>query len=93
MKSLTLVLTCLFVFLLCFTSYADDAQDLIRAAKKGDISTVQTLLAKGAEVNAKDAKIAGGWTALIYAAQFGHLAIVQALLAKGADVNAKLVGG
>ena len=81
-----LVLTWVFVFLLCFNSYASDAEDLINAAGNGDISTVQALLAKGAGVNAKDNN---GMTALMHASELGRLEVVQALLAKGADVDAK----
>ena len=77
---------CLFIFLLCLNSYADDGQDLIRAAWRGDISTVKTLLAKDVDVNAKDNH---GTTALLAASGMNHPEIVQALLAKDADVNAK----
>ena len=63
---------------------------LMDAASRGDAATVQDLLAKQVDVNAKDL---GGYTALMAAAYGGNLAIVQALLAKGADVNAKFVGG
>lgn len=59
---------------------------LTRAAWKGDTATVQALLAKGADVNAKTDK---GATALVWAATTGHNDTVQALLAHGADVNAK----
>lgn len=82
-----LVLTWVFIFLLCLNSYAGDAEDLISATRKGDISTVKELLAKGADVNAKDNMF--GRTALMWASENGHLELVQALLAKGADVNAK----
>lgn len=46
-----------------------------------DISNVTSILAKGAEVNAKDAL---GQTALIYAATYGNEEIVRVLAAKGA---------
>jgi ankyrin repeat protein len=60
--------------------------DLVKAAKKGDLTKVQDLLAKGDDVNAKDKK---GETALMWAALGGHVEMVQTLLARGADVNAK----
>jgi ankyrin repeat protein len=52
---------------------------------------VQQLLAKGANVEAKD-KIYGR-TPLLQAARTGNEAVVQQLLAKGADVEAKDRGG
>jgi ankyrin repeat protein len=55
------------------------------------LDIVQALLAKGADINAKEKK--GGTTALMVASLEGHLDIVQALLAKGADVNAKASDG
>ena len=92
MKALIFVLTGLFVFLPCVNSYAGDAEDLIGAACIDDIPTIQALIDKGADVNAKTAD---GWTALMsasssgYVGSDGHLKVVQALLAKSADVNAK----
>jgi hypothetical protein len=64
-------------------------EDLRKASGLGDLSEVNRLLAKGADVNAKD-RI--GSTALMCASQFGHHKVVEALLAKGADVNAKEKG-
>ncbi|MFY9622676.1 MAG: ankyrin repeat domain-containing protein [Pyrinomonadaceae bacterium] len=64
---------------------------LMDAATKGDVTTVRTLLAKGADINANDKSYAG--TALIKAAIGGHLAVVQLLLAKGANTEAKGGGG
>ena len=59
---------------------------LIKAAKKGNAAKIEKLLARGADVNAKNKE---GRTALMGAAFAGHTAIVQALLEAGADVNAK----
>jgi hypothetical protein len=61
-------------------------EELLSAAQRGDVTAVQALLAKGADVNAM---ANNGRTALIEASQNGHLDVVQVLLAKGADVNAK----
>ena len=55
---------------------------LMVAAFKGNRAAVETLLAKGAEVNRPN------WTALHYAAASGSNDIVQLLLKKGADINA-----
>jgi len=65
--------------------------DLFNAAKNGDLPRVKSLLAKGADVNAKQAS--DGATALIMASQEGHLDVVQVLLDKGADVDAKANDG
>ena len=62
-------------------------QRLIYAAENGDITTVQTLLAHKAHVNAKSE--GSGWTALMSAASRGHLLVTQALLANGAEANAR----
>jgi phosphoglycerol transferase MdoB-like AlkP superfamily enzyme len=59
---------------------------LMQAASKGHTDTVQALIAKGADVNAKYKR---DETALMWAASKGHTDTVQALIAKGADVNAK----
>ncbi len=55
---------------------------LMIAAYKGNQAAVETLLAKGAQINQPD------WTALHYAAASGNNEIVQLLLNKGADINA-----
>jgi Ankyrin repeats (3 copies) len=60
--------------------------DLIAAAKKGDIEAVKSLIAKGANVNARTNY---GATALHFAADRGHLEVIKALVEAGADVNAR----
>jgi|SRR5882672_2454429 len=57
--------------------------ELMDAAVNGDLAKVQGLLAKGADVDARDNS---GRTALMTAA---NVQIAQALIARGADVNAK----
>ncbi len=59
---------------------------LIYAAKKGHTETVQHLLEKGADVNAKNKH---NETALMIATKNRHTEIVQLLLEKGADLNAE----
>src|SRR5262245_43542749 len=61
-------------------------EDLLAAAKRGDADAVKALLAKGADVNAKNSY---GATALSYAADKGHIEVVKLLLQNKADVNAK----
>jgi uncharacterized protein len=57
---------------------------LMSAAEKGRLKEVRSLIASGADVNAK---LGYGGTALMIAANEGHLEIVKALLAAGADPN------
>ncbi len=61
-------------------------QQLMRAARSGDLAQARTLVDKGAAVNAFDIL---GATPLFWAAQAGHTAVVKFLLKKGADVNAR----
>jgi hypothetical protein len=63
---------------------------LRRAAEKGSDGVVALLLAKGADVNARDGY---GFTPLHLAVSEGHEQIVGLLLSHGANVNAKLKDG
>jgi uncharacterized protein len=86
MKKISLSLLIVLV-LLCGTAYGEPSRlTLIKAAGDGDLEMVKSLIAKGANVNAKDED---GETALMGAAEKGHLEIVKLLLGKGAKVNAK----
>ena len=60
---------------------------LIAAATRGDAAAVRTLLANGADVNAKTSK---GETALMLASAKGHLDVVKALLAAKADATSRI---
>ena len=62
-------------------------QDLSRAAERGDIQRVRSLVAKGVSIHARD----DGWqrTPLHFAAEAGHREIAEFLIAAGADVNAR----
>ena len=64
---------------------ADIQTELNDAAAKGDVSAVEALLDKGADVNARDKD---DWTPLHFAAFVGHNDVVALLLDKGADLNA-----
>ena len=55
---------------------------LIKAAKSGDVSELETLIESGAD---QDALSHNGMTAIHWAAIKGHASIVEALLATGAD--------
>src|SRR5262245_18445811 len=55
--------------------------DLIAAAKKGDVEAVKSLIAKGANVNTRTNY---GATALHFAADRGHLEVIKVLVEAGA---------
>src|ERR1035438_4369901 len=73
------------LLLLCGLAAATENTELLTAIRKGDLAAVKTLLAHGADVNARDAK---GASALMYAAIYGDLECMNLLLDKGADPNA-----
>ncbi|TDA37117.1 MAG: hypothetical protein DSO07_12820 [Thermoproteota archaeon] len=60
-------------------------EDLIEAARWGDLEKVKKLLDRGADVNARDKD---GWTPLHWASVHGHLDVIKLLVERGADVNA-----
>jgi tetratricopeptide (TPR) repeat protein len=61
--------------------------ELLEAAKAGDLSRVKKLLTTGADIRCTDPEF--GATPLHWAAYKGHRRIVSLLLKRGADVNAK----
>lgn len=61
-------------------------EELIVAARKSNVEAVKTLLAKGADVNAKTEY---GATPLFFACDRGNVEIVKLLLAAGADIDAR----
>ena len=65
---------------------ADINDELLDAARKGDLPTVKSLLDKGASV---EAKTAYGQTPLYLAAMSGHEDVVKLLLAKGATTEVR----
>jgi hypothetical protein len=64
----------------------DLAEQLLDAARGGDVGTVQALLERGADPNAKGP---GGRTPLHEAAAGGHQQTAQILIDAGADINAR----
>lgn len=86
MKARDLVLLFL-VSLFPIGAFAQNVNDdLIAASKKGDVEAVKSLIAKGANVNARTNY---GATALHFAADRGHLEVIKTLVEAGADVNAR----
>jgi hypothetical protein len=68
-----------------FLLHADELTDnLLDAARKGDLATVKALLDRGADVNAKSPY---GQTPLFFACDRGYVEIVKLLLDRGADVD------
>lgn len=65
-------------------------KSLHQAVADGNIEQVKSLIAKGADVNAKDER---GQTPLHFAARRGHEEIVRLLIAEGADVNVSMEDG
>src|SRR5262247_740922 len=61
-------------------------QVLLQATEAGDIVQMEALLAKGAQVNARNAH---GWTPLHVAAAGGDPAVIALLLQHGADIHAQ----
>ncbi len=59
---------------------------LFKAAQQGDVAAVQALLARGANLNARDET---NGTVLKMAAMYGKTEVVRFLLGKGADANTK----
>jgi ankyrin repeat protein len=76
----------LLIFVSC-SKKADLNRRLIDAVVLGDIAKVDNLLARGADVNARE-EVSPGRTALIIAAGEDDGEIAAALLKQGADVNA-----
>ena len=79
------VLSALFVSVTLFLSSAL-AGPLHGAVATGDINQVERLIAKGADVNAKDNH---GFTPLHFAAERGDKDIAELLIVKGANIDAK----
>ena len=65
-------------------------KDLFEAVKKDDLVLTQSLIKKGANVNARSSHwFFPNWTVLMYAAWKGHLKSARVLLEHGADIHAK----
>jgi hypothetical protein len=65
---------------------ADAPMDILQAARSGQSKEIEALLAKGADLDARDKE---GRTPLMLAAQYGRTATVRMLLGKGAKADAR----
>ena len=80
------ILFSILAFAMTSPSAAQSGPGLIEAAQKGDLATVERLLARGVDIDARDGR---GRTALLAATHGNHVAVARALIAAGAGVNAK----
>ena len=64
---------------------------LMTAARTGKVEAVRVLLARGADVHAKEPR--RGQTALMWAAAEGHVEVIEALIKAGADFRTPLDSG
>jgi Ankyrin repeats (3 copies) len=64
---------------------ANGQTDLIVAASRGDVATVNALLARGVDPNQADERT--GLTPLTQSSLYGHVEVVRLLLRAGADLN------
>lgn len=75
----------LFVLFPLTLSHAATEDALIKAAVKGDVREIESLLLQGAPVDARNPLT--GWTALTAAAYYGYPEIVRLLIDAGAEPN------
>lgn len=65
---------------------------LVSAARNGDVESIRTLVARGADPNGADAG-ENGWTPLMHAVHKHQNASIEALIDAGADPNLAMAGG
>ena len=70
--------------------FIDANENLIEAAKEGDVEGVQKSLAQGAEITAEDED---GFTSMYLAAIGGHVDVIKCLIAAGANKNERGCSG
>lgn len=75
------------LFLTACTSQEQLNENFVQAAKNGDIQQFNSLLKKGANIEATDQKY--GATSLMWAAHEGHTEIMKVLLDNGARINSQ----
>lgn len=90
MKTLFVYISLFFLIAPAWAQDEDINDKLVTAAAKGELSKVQSLHKKGADINAKNK---ARWTALAYACKYGNDDIVKYLLVNKVDVNGKVNTG
>ena len=84
---INLLLASLVLLLIPNLGRTDDmTKELLKAAKSGNVNSLEALISKGADVNSADI---GSNTPLIMAAKFGHIECAKILLSNGADINSQ----
>jgi ankyrin repeat protein len=73
------------------TAMPDGETVLMTAARTGNVDVVKTLLARGADVRARERS--RGQTALMWAAAENNAGVIKALIDAGADMNERSRGG
>lgn len=84
------IITIVFLIIAPFVLFACGKNldnELVKGAKEGKSQVVELLLAKGANVNAKDSEY--GSTALMWAAHNGHAETLKILIRNGATIDGK----
>jgi ankyrin repeat protein len=67
------------------STFNDEISSLCKAAMKGDIEQVRSLIALGEELNEKSL----GLTSALYAARYNRAEVLKVLLLNGANLNIK----
>ncbi len=67
-------------------SYACNGEDLLQAARTGNLSKIRSLLEKGVDISYQDHN---GQAALMVASSKGHKKVAQTLLSRGAKIDQK----
>ena len=83
-RKIILITIITFITLGIIACSSNSGEELIDAARYGDLETVKLLIENGADINAKDED---GYTVLMHASFNGYLEIVKYLIEKGANVN------